>query len=148
MLDECEKVIVAVGSAQASGTDRNPFSYDFRKELIEQIYLARVIVVPVRDRQNPRNDASWGDYLFENVYDECGLIPDVIYEGEEEERVNWYDNLAVSVVKVSRTILPISGTMLRNAIWWNDKDIAFQYIPYGIREYYDTMRKEILRCKD
>ena len=148
MLDECEQVIVAVGSAQESGTERNPFSYDFRKEMIEQIYLDHVIVVPIQDRKNPRNDSSWGDYLFENVYDECGLIPDVIYEGKEEERADWYNNLDVSIVKVPRTILPISGTMLRNAIAWNDKDVVLPWIPYAIREYYDEMRKEILKCCD
>ena len=146
MLDQCEKVIVAVGSAQESGTERTPFSYDFRKEMIEQIYFDRVIVVPIQDRKNPRNDSSWGDYLFSNVYSLCGLIPDVIYEGEEEERINWYDNLDVSVVKVSRSILPISGTALRNAIIWNDKELVLQYLPYAIRESYDDMRNEILKC--
>ena len=148
MLDECEKVVIAIGSAQESGTERNPFSFDFRKEMIKQIYMDHVVVVPIRDRKNPRNDSSWGDYLFNSVYEYCGLTPDVIYEGEEEERVDWYNNLNVPVVKVSRTVLPISGTMLRNAIMWNDKDVTLQYIPYAIREYYDEMRKEILKCRN
>jgi hypothetical protein len=38
--------------------------------------------------------------------------------------------------------------MLRVAIASGDKDVAFQWLPYAIRGYYDEMREEILRCKN
>lgn len=152
MFDECETVIVAVGSAQESGTQRNPFDFATRSKWIIETFSTRrnhiLHVVPIPDREHPSNDASWGDYLLDNVWSATEIMPDVIYEGEEEERTHWYDNLDVSIVKVPRTILPISGTMLRNAIAWNDKDVALPWIPYAIREYYDKMRKEILKCYD
>jgi len=150
MFDECEVVIVAVGSAQESGTVRNPFDFAMRSQWIVETFSSRknhiLHVVPVPDREHPSNDASWGDYLLDKVYSATEMIPDVIYEGNEEERAHWYDNLDIEVVKVPRTILPISGTMLRAAIASNDKDIALQYIPCAIREYYDEIRKEILKC--
>ena len=31
MLEECEKVIIAIGSAQESGTVANPFRYEYQK---------------------------------------------------------------------------------------------------------------------
>ena len=152
MFDECEVVIVAVGSAQERGTTRNPFDFAMRSQWIVETFSSRknhiLHVVPVPDREHPSNDASWGDYLLDKVYSATEMIPDVIYEGNEEERAHWYDNLDIEVVKVPRTILPISGTMLRAAIANNDNDIALQYIPYAIREYYDEMRKEILRCRN
>ena len=152
MFDECEVVIVAVGSAQESGTQRNPFDVATRSRWIIETFSGRknhiLHVVPIPDREHPSNDASWGDYVLDKVWSATGEMPDVIYEGKEEERAHWYDNLDIFVVKVPRTVLPISGTMLRAAIANNDKDIALQYIPYALREYYDEIREEILKCKD
>lgn len=151
MLDECDKVIIAIGSAQESGTKRNPLSYAYRKDLIMETYFWQgdnMIFVPLKDRENPSDDASWGDYVFKRVNEWCGLTPDVIYEGEESERTHWYDNLGVEIVKVPRSILPVSGTMLRDAIARNDKDVAFQYMPYATREYYKEIRKAIRKCKN
>lgn len=150
MLDECEVVIVAVGSAQESGTQRNPFDFATRSQWIVETFSTRrnhiLHVVPIPDREHPSNDASWGIYLLDKVWSETHIIPDVIYEGEEEERIHWYDYLDVVVAKVPRTILPISGTMLRTAIASDDKDVAFQWLPYAIRGYYDEMKERILKC--
>lgn len=152
MLDECEVVIVAVGSAQESGTKRNPFDFAKRSQWIIETFGTRnnhiLHVVPVSDREHPNNDASWGDYLLDKVKSATEMTPDVIYEGEESERTHWYDNIDVKIVKVPRSILPISGTMLRNAIMWNDTNVAFQCLPYAIRGYYDEMREEILKCEN
>lgn len=150
MFDECETVVIAIGSAQESGIQRNPFTFSFREEMIYDTYSYyddRLRIVPVKDREHPSNDSSWGDYLFARVYEWSCLTPDVIYEGEEEERTTWYDNLDVEVVKVARTVLPISGTMIRDAIKRNDMDFVFQYLPYTVREHYGKMRKEILKCR-
>ena len=152
MFDECDVVIVAVGSAQESGTQRNPFDFATRSQWIVETFGTRknhiLHVVPIPDREHPSNDASWGDYLLDKVWSATGEMPDVIYEGKEEERAHWYDNLDIEIVKVPRSILPISGTMLREAIAQNDKSIALQWIPYAIREYYDEMKEEILRCRN
>lgn len=150
MLDECDTVIIAIGSAQEHGTKRNPLSYAYRKDLIMETFFWQdnnMKFVPLKDRENPSDDASWGDYVFARVKEWCGLTPDVIYEGEESERTHWYDNLDVEVVRVPRSILPVSGTMLRDAIARNDKDVAFQYMPYATREYYKEIRKAIRKCK-
>lgn len=149
MFDECEVVIIAVGSAQEGGTQRNPFDFATRSKWIVETFSTRrnhiFHVVPIPDREHPSNDASWGDYLLDKVWSVTGETPDVIYEGEEEERAHWYDNLDVSIVKVPRAILPISGTMLRVAIADDVKDVAFQWLPYAIRGYYDEMKEKILK---
>ena len=33
-INQCDKVAVFIGSAQASGTDINPFDYEFRKKMV------------------------------------------------------------------------------------------------------------------
>ena len=149
MLDECETVIIAVGSAQASGTVKNPFNFNMRKRLIEEIYelhLDRIKVVPINDREHYSDDSSWGDYLLKNVYDYCCLRPDVIYEGYEQERSHWYDECDINVVTFSRIEIPISGTVLRSMLKVDCTKLALRYLPVSIHKYYDEMRKEILKC--
>lgn len=147
MLSECETVVIAVGSAQESGTEKNPLSFDLRKLLIYSVYSEygdRVIVLPINDRKTYSDDPTWGDYLLDRVYEQCGLIPDVIYEGEESVRVHWYDNYNIPVVKVSRTHLPISGTELRKAIIEGNDIKAVIHLPNPVYlYYYDLIRKEI-----
>jgi nicotinamide-nucleotide adenylyltransferase len=146
MLIECEKVIVVVGSTQESGTVRNPFSFAERKIFIEQCFrhcLDRMIIVPVPDREKVDNDAGWGDYVFDKIKEFCGLVPTVIYEGIEEERSNWYDHLKVEVARVSRTIIPMSATIVREGLRTNDEEIITNYLPYGVREMAGFMRERI-----
>lgn len=146
MLSECTKVIIAVGSAQEYGTERNPLTFEFRKTLIYDAYYKctdRMIVLPINDRQTYSDDPTWGDYLLDKVHEQCGLRPDVIYEGKEDVRTNWYDNYNIPVIKVSRNIYQISGTDVRQAILDNREFSARVHIPYQIYDYYDTIRKEI-----
>ena len=146
MLDECEKIIIAVGSAQKSGTERNPLSFDFRKYLIEETYydvLDNIVIIPINDRERYSDDSSWGDYLFNQIYEQTTLRPDAIYEGEESVNTNWYDNRSIQIVKVPRTDIPISATEIRNAILHDELDFALDRLPYAIFEYFGQIRKEI-----
>ena len=155
MFDECEKVIIAVGSAQESGTERNPFTFEQRADLIinvfyQQIIAGRMSVIPINDRENPSNDASWGDYVFRNVYNIIGVIPDVVYEGEEEERNTWYDNWNVAIERISRLDIPVSATQLREALA-SEKDTlmfsTYQLLPVAIQYRIRDMRRVIQDAK-
>ena len=121
MLDECDQVIIAIGSAQESGTKRNPFTFEQRADFITNVFYrerlsGQMIIMPLNDREVPSNDASWGDYVFRSVYAWCRVRPDAIYEGEEEERNTWYDNLDVDVVRVSRSLIRVSATLVRQLL--------------------------------
>lgn len=146
MLDECEKVIIAIGSAQESGTKRNPLSYAYRKGLIMDTYfwqLDDMIFVPLKDREHPSDDASWGDYVMARVKEWCKMTPDVIYEGEEEERNTWYDNWRVNIERVPRTDIPVSATRLREAIKNEEYTEAVEMLPAAITYRISDMRRVI-----
>lgn len=147
MLEECEEVIIAVGSAQESGTERNPLSYPLRQLIITETYfeyLGRMYIVPIVDRENYSDDSSWGDYLFDRLLEHGVPQPDVIYEGEEDVRENWYDNQNVSIIQLPRTVINISGTELRHAILNDHVMTSMLYLPSHIFvKFYDTIRKEI-----
>lgn len=149
MLDECEQVIIAVGSAQESGTMKNPFSFEQRADLILNVFYqyalaGRMSVIPIRDRYQPANDASWGDYLFQNVWDITHCVPDVVYEGQESERNSWYDNLDVEVVRIPRGIIPVSATLVRKVFESTVPSYeTFNMLPKAIHYRIPEMRKVI-----
>jgi bifunctional NMN adenylyltransferase/nudix hydrolase len=149
MLRNCETVIIAVGSAQECYTERNPFSYSIRAHLICKTFgwtQGQVLVVPVLDRENPSNDPSWGDYLVNTVKTYTGLTPDVIYEGEEEERVSWYENLDIPVHTIDKTYVRTSGTDIRRALINDDYDYVTMNCPLSIASNYNRLREEIGKC--
>ena len=150
MLRECDKVIIAIGSAQESGTVRNPLSCLLRRRLIEETFwphLDRLIIIPIHDREHYSDDSSWGDYLFEQIRERTGLTPDVVYEGDESTNKNWYDNLNVDAIKIPRSTIRISGTELRLRILNDDFDIVRTFLPKPIYKYYYEIRKEIQNAK-
>lgn len=149
MINECDTVIIAVGSAQEYSTKRNPFSYGLRASLIFKSFswaCPNIIIIPVPDREHPANDASWGDYLLNTVKTYTGLTPDVIYEGTETERTHWYDNYNIPIVNIQRSILPISATELRQALLNGEEDEFRSKTPYIVGASYNKLREEILKC--
>jgi nicotinamide-nucleotide adenylyltransferase len=154
MLNECEQVIIAVGSAQESGTERNPFNFYQRADLITNVFYQHIIagrmsIIPLKDREKPSNDASWGDYVFEKVKWFTNEKPDVVYEGEETERNTWYDNLDVTIVKVPRGDIPVSATEIREGLCGNGVHSLSvnPMIPAAIRYRIKEMKEVIRNAK-
>ena len=152
MLLECDHVIIAIGSAQESGTLRNPFTVEQRTDLIcnvfyREIIHARMSIIPINDRGDISNDASWGEYVFEQLAQHTALVPDVVYEGEESERSTWYDSLDVEVVRVSRSDIPVSATLVREAIKDGPSVSEYMLIPRAIRYRITEMREVIQNAK-
>lgn len=155
MLNECEQVIIAVGSAQESGTERNPFNFYQRADLITNVFYQHIIagrmsIIPLKDREKPSNDASWGDYVFDIVKSLTAKVPDVIYEGEEDERSTWYDNLDVEIVRVPRNKIRVSATELREALADDSDQLSFRayaMLPMAITYRITDMRKVVKDAK-
>lgn len=146
MLKECKTIVIAIGSAQESGAERNPLSYNFRWNLIRTVYhdqIDRIRIVPINDRTNYSDDSSWGVHLLNYLDVNEDLFPDVIYEGDDLVNTNWYDECVVPVIRVPRCTIPVSGTDLRKAIKSDCKDFALQYLPIQTHKFYDELRKEI-----
>lgn len=69
MMQDCDTVIAALGSTQESGTIRNPFTQDQRKQMIKNVYgdKSRVKIVPVSDINSLPTTNSWIDYVHQKV---------------------------------------------------------------------------------
>ena len=66
-----------------------------------------------------------------------------MYEGEEAERNNWYDNLGVAIVKVPRTDIPVSATLVREAIKNGPSVSEHMLLPRAITYRISEMREVI-----
>ena len=143
-LEECYIVIVLLGSAQESRLPHNPLSATERQSLIEDCFTEdrnRLVFLSVDDRPTVSNDESWGEYLFDIIKSNYE-VPEVVYEGKEPIRKDWYNTLDVDVIQLSRKTLPISATQLRKMLLAGDNNWR-HYCPKGAEHHYERL-KEIL----
>lgn len=143
-LNNCEHLIIAVGSAQESGTKRNPFDFEARKELLRRSMWglgARVTIIPVNDRPQVADDSSWGKYLINEVFVQTGVVPTINFSGSEEIRSHWFDEVEIEQMTIDRNITPISATELRKTILDNDFNAFALMAPTGLWRKFSWMHK-------
>lgn len=149
MKEQCDYIIIGIGSAQEEGTIRNPFGATLRTQMIyDSIFPNHNIrIVPIYDRPVPANDYRWGDYVMHQVREATGVIPDVIFEGEEVERESWFANTGIEVVRLPRNVIPISGTTVRKMLEADDDDVV-DYIPWGVVRHRLEMQQCLRRVRE
>ena len=76
----CDRVGILVGSSQESGTLKNPFSYEMRREMLKKVFGDRVRIEPLPDI-GVGNNSKWGDYVLQNVQRRFGKAPDLLVSG-------------------------------------------------------------------
>lgn len=144
MLEECEKVIITIGSAQESGTELNPFRYEYRRSMIQKVfpeYFDRIIIIGITDRENPSDDESWGEYLLNTVYQNINIKPDAIYQGIENKHNHWFDSFDIPIVNIDRDLLKVSATEIRKAILEEDFDYYKEFMPEALHSEFKNLRK-------
>lgn len=144
-LEDCEKVVVILGSSQESRLPHNPLSATERELLIADCFPKhkhRLIFIPIEDRATLSNDKGWGEYIF-SILKYMDIFPEAIYEGREAVRKNWYDTINVDIIQLSRKTIPISATSLREMLLIGDNNWR-HYCPKGAEKHYENL-KEILK---
>lgn len=165
-LKQCEQVLVMIGSAQESGTIRNPFSVQTRTNLIRDVYPiignhTNVGIAWIDDMTNEDDHCvEWGDYVLDHVekYREAFKIPhklDAMFYGNDEERSGWYKPEAikdVSQVVLDRKILPISATMMREYLakgqigeWTGSMPTNPHFTLDNSSKWFIDLREELLK---
>ena len=149
----CDRVLIFVGSAQESGTERNPLNIATRIKMIKSIYddPNRVIVYALADMTN-ENDIcpEWGKYLLENVDRYIYKAPELMVYGNDASRSGWFD---VNDIKqtteliVNRNELPISATMLRTLMVLGERRLWMQYVDPKLHKMFDELRNEMMEVQ-
>ena len=127
MLRSCELVTVMLGSIQESGTERNPLTYQTRRQMIENIYqktdnFKRLNICGIEDIHNP---PRWANYAFDCILNKfpSAPLPDVYYAGSLAD-AELFKPCCRYIEIVDRTDpnFPfVSGTMVRDMISLGDK---------------------------
>ena len=145
----CEKTLILVGSAQESGTLRNPFKLETRQKAIARIYNTDdVIIGALKDYTNEKDiSPAWGRYILENVNKDYGKLPDLMIYGKDESRKGWFsdeDSKKFSELIISRDKIKISATELRKYMVDNREEKWREFVPEEIWDMYDELREELM----
>ena len=93
-LSLCDRILILIGSAQESGTERNPFNIATRIDVIRSVYEdnKRVSVYALPDLTH-EDDLSpeWGRYLLDQVDRYIYKAPELMIYGNDEARSRWFD---------------------------------------------------------
>ena len=134
MMEECEYGTVVIGSAQESGTEKNPLPYFVRKKMIQNVWkkhdaYSRLRIIGIKDASN----ALWSEYVLNTIAKELSdkSIPEVMYVGNLSEYTIFSKDIP-NVEVCSRTTQDfpfLSGNMVRDMIILKDdrwKDLVHQ----------------------
>lgn len=147
-LDHADRILIFVGSAQESGTKRNPFSADLRVELIKTIYSQSNVIVKGLPDMTTEDDIrpEWGRYLLDHAIFELGITPDLMVYGNDERRSNWFsdeDSKDIDTYVFRRQDLPISATQLRKYLFDGDETTWREHTDPSIHRFYQDLREII-----
>lgn len=144
-LSVCGEVGVLVGSSQESGTVKNPFTYETRRQMLERIFGDRIKIYPLPDA-GLGNCAAWGDYVVSNVVERFGRYPDLSVSGKEERRAGWLEGeLGESVAElyVPKSI-DMSATRMREFFVNDDEASWREFSNRAIWDMYPELRAAVI----
>jgi len=140
----CDEVGILVGSSQESGTYKNPFSYDERKEFLLSAF-PDIKIYPLPDI-GVGNCKEWGDYVLKNVEKHFGRRPDVFISGDEQRRESWFSD-ETAEINIPKTI-DISASKMKEFIIDANKTKWDEYIEPALLGRYEFMQEKINQSRD
>lgn len=125
MMEECTYGTVVIGSAQESGTEKNPLPYFIRKKMIQNVWRQqeaynRLRIIGVKDVK----DTPWDWHVLESIRKDQPdqPNPDIMYVGNEKEYLLFAARVPnVGVCSRTTQNFPfLSGNMVRDMIMLKD----------------------------
>lgn len=143
-IELCDRVGLFVGSSQESRTEKNPFTYEERLDMLKTLFGDKVEIYPLPDI-GVGNNTRWGAYVLENVRERFGTNPDLLISGKEARRIDWFDDdeLNISELYIPKTI-DISGTDMRNHFLADDVATWQAYTSPKLWPLYDKLREIVI----
>ena len=146
----CDRVLILVGSAQECGTERNPFNINTRTKMLKSIYGDRpeIMIYGLADMTD-ENDIrpEWGRYLLDNVDRYIYKAPELMIYGNDESRSKWFaqdDIRDTSEFIVNRGRIPISATMVREAMVFDNRKLWMSMVNSKLHKMYSKLREELM----
>lgn len=154
----CNKLLIFIGSANQMPSERNPYTYEYRKSLIEIIYkkeikTGKIIIAPLDDWKDCTIlSPKWGEYVLDNAKDILGEYPNCIIYGKDKDIFKCFAKDTVkklSEVYVDRDSLLISATKMREFLTNDNKEEWQKYANNKIHFKYDELKENLSKsyCK-
>lgn len=161
-LSENDRVIILIGSANKSGSIRNPIKIDIRREILNETLendfrkeeKEKITVKELPDWSDENDIASnleWGRYLYYNVVSiSCNKSFSMYFSDEPEIIENWIqdenikERIELKLFKRSNMFEAISSTKIRNAFINNDKKYIEKSVPKAVIKRYDIIREILI----
>ena len=144
----CRRVGILIGSSNESGTWRNPFSYEVRKELLEKIYGGQVLTAPLPDI-HVGNVPRWGEYVLEEAGKAFGRLPDLFITGKEARRESWFSGPAgtgLAELEIPKTV-GISASELREMLLLGERTRWERFTDPVIHPEFDRLRALVIKAE-
>lgn len=145
----CRQVGILIGSSDESGTFRNPFSYELRKELLEKVYGSRISVSPLPDI-HVGNVPAWGEYVLDTAEQAFGVRPDLFISGREERREHWFSGPGgryLNELLIPKT-LEISASDCRDALLRGDRILWESLTDPRLHPEFERLSEIVTAAKD
>lgn len=150
----CDKLLIFVDSYGVEKSFKNPYDYEYRKELITKIYKddienGSIVIKPLKDLED-RNELSprWGRYVIDNAINILGKRPECIIYGKDKDIFKCFDKETVkniTEILVDRKVFNISATKMREFLLNDNKKEWQKYASPSIYCEYDNLRKIIAK---
>ena len=148
-LARCERVCVLVGSAQEAGTEKNPFGYALRSELLTAVFGGEISVFSLPDA-GLGNNSAWGGYVLQRARECMGACPDLIVSGEEQRRESWFSPQVrageITELYVPKTVA-ISAERMRAFLREDDVASWQKYTHPCLWPRYEALRALVLASR-
>ena len=148
----CDQTIILIGSAQEANTAKNPFSFDFRKEILTRVFKTEIdngqLLIEALNDIGVGNNSTWGEYVLNECYRHLKCYPDILVSGKESRRVSWFDNLEIKLAElyIPKTI-PVSSSKMREAMINGDFEYWKQYANPLIHSLYPKMSEIVIMAQ-
>lgn len=148
----CNKILIFIGSANQIPSSRNPYSYEYRKALIEIIYKKdiekeKIIILPLNDFSDSNLlTPEWGRYVLENAKIALGKYPNCIIYGKDKDIFKCFskeDIRNLSEVYVDRESLSISATQIRRFLLEDNVNKWKEYTNVKIHCKYKELKEKL-----
>ena len=146
-LELCESLLVLIGSSDKSNTIDNPFDYELRKFMLEEVYKDKIKIAPLPDL-GVGNVPAWGDYVLENAL-KLDCYPDCIIFGIESKCDTWFnDNIKekINFIKIDRQDIKINASTLRQYMYDNEYDKWKEFVNPVLYNYYSMLRINLMKA--
>lgn len=147
-IELCDRVGILIGSSQESGTEKNPFPFELRREILKTLFPEdTVLVCPLPDI-GVGNNAEWGEYVLENAVKHFGTVPDLLISGKEERRAEWFRGTTgadIAELYVPKSV-DISASRMRQALLEDRRAEWDQYTEPLVWDRYAELRSYVINA--